>query len=174
MATTLPKDYTVIDIETTGLSGRTCQIIEVAAIRYRNHEESGQYTSFAYAGYVPRFIADLTGIRQDMIDDAPSESEVLDELVGFIGGDTLIGHNIIRFDAPFIETRYRILIDRAFSLGNRKIDTLALARRAMPNLYNHKLDTVASALNIRNRNAHRAFSDVETTQKCYCHFFREG
>jgi DNA polymerase III epsilon subunit family exonuclease len=170
MKTELPNDYTVIDIETTGLSGRECQIIEVAAIRYRGHKESGVYTSFAYAEYVPYFITDLTGIRQEMLDDAPVESVVLDELLYFIGDDALIGHNIVRFDAPFIEARYRILIDRSFSLKNRKIDTLALARRDMPGLCNHKLGTIASALKIKNKNEHRAFYDVETTQKCYRHF----
>jgi DNA polymerase III epsilon subunit family exonuclease len=166
----LPENYTVIDIETTGLSGHTCQIIEIAAIRYRNHEEAGRYTSFVYAEYIPGFITGLTGIRQEMVDGAPVESVALDELIDFIGDDILIGHNIIRFDAPFIEARYRMLIDRSFSLKNRTIDTLALARRILPGLHNHKLETVASALGVTNDCAHRAFSDVEATHQCYRHF----
>jgi DNA polymerase-3 subunit epsilon len=170
MRADLPENYTVIDIETTGLSGHTCQIIEVAAVRYRRHAEAGRYVSLAYAEYIPYFITNLTGIKQDMVDGAPVESVVLDELLDFIGGDTLIGHNIVRFDAPFIEARYRFLIDRSFSLKNRKIDTLALARRAMPGLRNHQLGTVASALKIRNEDAHRALSDVVATHRCYRHF----
>jgi DNA polymerase III epsilon subunit family exonuclease len=170
MRTELPENYTVIDIETTGLSGHKCQIIEVAAARYREHTESGVYVSLAYAEYIPHFITDLTGISQEMVESAPVESVVLDELMDFIGDDTLIGHNIVRFDAPFIETRYRFLIDRSFSLKNRTIDTLALARRAMPDLRNHQLGTVTSALAIRNTNAHRALSDVDATHQCYRHF----
>jgi DNA polymerase III epsilon subunit family exonuclease len=170
----LPENYTVIDIETTGLSGYKCQIIEIAAIRYRDHEESGRYASLVYAEYIPGFITGLTGINQRMVDNAPVESVALDELIDFIGDDILIGHNIARFDAPFIEIRYRILVDRSFSLKNRTIDTLYLARRALPGLQNHKLGTVASALNIENSRAHRAFSDVEATHKCYRHFCKCG
>lgn len=36
----LPNDYTVIDIETTGLSPEYDSIIELAAVRVRNDEES--------------------------------------------------------------------------------------------------------------------------------------
>jgi DNA polymerase-3 subunit epsilon len=170
MSAELPENYTVIDIETTGLSGHKCQIIEVAAVRYRGHVEAGTYVSFAYAEYIPYFITNLTGIKQEMVDGAPVESVVLDKLMDFIGDDTLIGHNIVRFDAPFIEARYRFLIDRSFSLKNRKIDTLALARRCLPDLRNHQLGTVASALEVGNKNAHRALSDVVATHQCYRHF----
>jgi DNA polymerase-3 subunit epsilon len=170
MRSEFPENYTVIDIETTGLSGHKCQIIEVAAVRYREHTESGVYVSLAYAEYIPYFITNLTGINQEMVDGAPVESVVLDELMDFIGDDTLVGHNIVRFDAPFIEARYRYLIDRSFSLKNRTVDTLALARRAMPGLRNHQLGTVASALEIRNEDAHRALSDVVATHQCYRHF----
>jgi DNA polymerase-3 subunit epsilon len=166
----LPENYTVIDIETTGLSGHKSQIIEVAAVRYRGHVEAAGYVSFAYAEYIPRFITNLTGIDQGMVDGAPVESVVLDEFMDFIGDDALVGHNIVRFDAPFIEARYRYLIDRSFSLKNRKIDTLALARRAMPGLHNHKLGTVAAALDITNEDAHRALADVVATHGCYRHF----
>lgn len=34
-----PKDYTVIDIETSGISPTDSEIIEISAVRYRNCEK---------------------------------------------------------------------------------------------------------------------------------------
>jgi DNA polymerase-3 subunit epsilon len=106
-----PTDYTVIDIETTGLDLFYNSIIEVSAIRVRNSEVQDKFSSlikppkhYSFEDsdyyYVDEFITKLTGITNEMLDDAPEVTEVLPEFVESIGDDILIGHNVI-FDINF-------------------------------------------------------------------------
>lgn len=47
------------------------------------------------------------------------------------------------------------------------LDTVTMARILLPNLHNHKLDTVAKELEISLENHHRAVDDAEATALIY-------
>ena len=73
-----PEDYCVVDIETTGLSPEECEIIEIAAVRYRNGEKSAVFSTFVKpCNAISAFITQLTGITNEMVADASDISEAI-------------------------------------------------------------------------------------------------
>ena len=60
-----PSDYVVIDFETNGLEPRTCGIIQMAAVRYRNDVKVDTFTSFVYTTIIPPKVSELTSITLD-------------------------------------------------------------------------------------------------------------
>ena len=87
----LPDNYTVIDIETTGLDSTLDNILEISAVKVRNNTITDSFSSLVhYAEELPEFITELTGITNDMVKDAPSLDMVLNNFYNFIGNDILI------------------------------------------------------------------------------------
>ncbi len=153
--------FCVIDIETTGGSGAD-SITEVGAMKVCGGEVQGTFqTLLACAGPIPPEITHLTGITTAMVDTAPPIGQVLANLVEFVHGSVLVGHNV-RFDLRFLEAE----LQRAGypSFGCPVIDTLALARRLVRDeTDNCRLGTLAEALQLDHRPTHRAFTDVLAT-----------
>lgn len=169
----LPLDYVVVDIETTGLDSRFCDIIEVAAIKYVNGMETNRFASLIQPPpvwglddnqyFVDDFITQLTGITNEMLSTAPVAADVIPQFLQFIGDSPLIGHNV-HFDVNF-------LYDNALPLGlilkNDFINTVRIAKKVLPNLPHHRLSDISAALNLPPYRAHRAVADCETTNACY-------
>ena len=114
-------------------------------------------------GAIPPEITKLTGISQEMTAGAPDELTALQMFFRFVGkradgGDVLlIAHNA-DFDTGFL----RAAADRhGVPFTNPYLDTLALARYLLPDLKNHKLDTVANHYKRGDFNHHRACDDAE-------------
>ena len=62
----LPKDYCVVDIETTGLSPSDCEVIELSAVRYRQLKKIDSFHTLvisAALNVVIAFIAALPAVR---------------------------------------------------------------------------------------------------------------
>src|SRR5262249_21157693 len=95
-------DFVVLDTETTGLRPGPDRVIEVAAVRVRNGEIVDSFQSLINPGRpLPPFIVRFTGISQDMLQDAPMAREVMPDLLQFIDGAILVGHNL-GFDLNFL------------------------------------------------------------------------
>lgn len=78
--------YTVIDIETTGLSKNYHQITEIAAAKIRAGKIVEQYQTLVNPHVrIPRFITNLTGIDNMMVKNAPVIKQVLPSFVDFLG-----------------------------------------------------------------------------------------
>ena len=62
------SDYTVLDIETTGLSHTKDEIIEISALKIRNNKVSDEFSKLVkpYA-QISSFITYLTGITNEMV-----------------------------------------------------------------------------------------------------------
>ena len=62
------NDFTVVDIETTGLSSWGAEIIEISAIRFRGGERTAVFSSLLKPKYaIPYFITSLTGITKILL-----------------------------------------------------------------------------------------------------------
>ena len=67
----LDETWIALDLETTGLSPRGDEIIEVGAVRFRGDEVLDTFETFVNPGRtLSPFIVDLTGIRQRDVDAA--------------------------------------------------------------------------------------------------------
>ena len=101
------RNYTVIDIETTGLSPLEDEIIELSALKVRDNKVVKEFSSLINPNKeISDFISSLTGITQSMVQNAPDIKTVLPLFIDFIGDDTVLGHNV-SFDLGFIRTKYK-------------------------------------------------------------------
>lgn len=165
-----PKDYTIIDIETTGLLSGINEIIEVAALKVRNDTVTESFSSLIKPTLkISAFITNLTGITNNMVNQAPQANKVLREFYWFVNKDILMGHNV-NFDINFLYDN--LLYHNNLILDNPFVDTLRLSRRILPNLENHKQTTIAEYFGIATVGAHRALRDCEICHKCYLNLKR--
>ena len=173
----LPRDYTVVDTETTGLSTESCCLIEVSALRVREGQVAAEFSTLIrppwrevqkngqwQQGYVDDFIQGLTGITDEMLEGAPLPEEALPQVEDFLGRDLLLGHNV-GFDTAFLYDSFQKYLGRP--LGNNSLDQLRLARKLLPQLPHHRLGDVAAALGVPYEGAHRALADCWITYGCY-------
>ena len=172
-----PNDYTVIDTETTGFDLVYNSIIEVAAVRVRDGKVQDKFSSLikptkhtylTEAGegyyYVDEFIAKLTGITNEMLEEAPEAVDALPAFVQFIGDDILVAHNA-NFDINFLyETMSKVL---GQPLKNDFIDTMRLSRKLFPASEHHRSCDLAKNCGVPYENAHRALNDSIITCSCF-------
>ncbi len=161
-------DFTVFDIETTGLKADRCDIIEVGAVRLHDGKVTQRFQSFIDDGVViPNEITKLTGITQAMLEGAPTTREVLERFRAFAEGSTLVAHNA-SFDTGFIThhgDRFGIMFPMPYA------DTLMLSRYLLRDeLENHKLDTISAYFNVDMGSHHRADDDANTCAEILLHF----
>ena len=143
----------------------------VSALKYRNEELKDSFSTLIKpAEPISRFITHLTGITNEMVKDAPDIAEVMQSFYDFVGKDILIGHNV-NFDVNFLYDK--LWIHNGLILDNSFVDTLRLARKALPHLKNHKQTTIAEHYGIATKGAHRALRDCEICNACYLNLKRE-
>jgi DNA polymerase III subunit epsilon len=159
----------MLDFETTGLSPAAgARITEVAALKIQDGRIVDRYVSLVNCHvHVPAFITSLTGITQKMVDSAPCVSQVVPELLEFIGDDALSAHNA-SFDEKFLIAESR---DLGLTPRHRRlVCSLKLSRRVFPGLPSYKLGTLSSSLGIRFKGtAHRAEADAEVSANVLLH-----
>lgn len=160
----MPDNYTVIDIETTGLSPYSDEIIELSGLKIRNNRVVKEFSSLINPQReVNNFIANLTGITNSMLKTAPNIEEILPKFIDFISDDTILGHNI-RFDIGFIQNKLQKYFSK--SLANKTMDTRNIAK-AQLNLSSYKLTNIAKQYNINTDNNHRGLKDCYITYEVY-------
>lgn len=165
--TKISSDYTVLDIETTGLDPCFDEIIEISALRVRSADVTDTFSSLVKPSEpVSDFITELTGITNEMLDDAPPIYDVLPRFIRFVGDDIVVGHNV-NFDINFLYDQSACLGLPPF--GNDFLDTMRLSRKLFPELKNHKLDTLAQFFEVPRSISHRATADCEATNSIYRH-----
>src|SRR5699024_690982 len=153
--------YVVFDVETTGLSAIYDTIIELAGVKIQNGEIIDRFESFANPHKpISQTITDLTGITDDMVRDAPEVEDVLKDFYEWSSDSALVAHNA-SFDIGFLNQGYK-RIDYN-KVENPVIDTLELARFLIPELKNHRLNTLCKHLDIELTQHHRAIYDAEAT-----------
>lgn len=151
----IEDDVVVLDTETTGLSHRENELIEIAAARLHGREIVERFDTFVKpSGPIPPEITTLTGITDADVLHAPSAEEAVAALADFTGGAPVIAHNA-SFDRGFIEA-----VRGGEDVSDIWIDSLALSRIALPRLRSHKLASMAELFGCPGV-SHRADADVE-------------
>ena len=163
----LPNDFVVIDLETTGLSSKYDLILELSAIRVKNgnaEEDFSSLVKYHDDQEVYEYITELTGITTDMIREAPHIDDVFPQFIDFVGDSVVVGHNV-NFDVNFIYDEMMSRYDKPFK--NDFIDTMRLSRRLHPEYPHHRLCDLCVRYCIDQDIEHRALADCESTLKCY-------
>ncbi len=162
---TYPKNYVVLDIETTGLSPQTNEIIELSAIKVIDGEIKEQFSKLIKPkSYVNSHVSSLTGITNEMLQDAPQIEKVLVEFKHFCSDSIVLGHNI-NFDISFINAKLKECYNESFN--NDYVDTLQIARKLLPQLPSKKLGQIAKYFKLNTDGMHRGLKDCIVTHHCY-------
>lgn len=152
----------VFDFETTGQNPELGdRPIEVGAVCIEKSVITDRFQSLMNPGFpVTSFIESLTGIGNDVLEEAPPCGEVIAKFSDWMGQTPLVAHNI-RFDSSFLSMELKQL---GQELTNPMACTVRLSRRLYPRAPNHKLSTMVDYLHLDTTGTfHRALADAEMT-----------
>lgn len=154
-----PEDYTVIDTETTGLDACTNDILEIGAVKFRNHIEVERMQTYVKPdGPMSKEAYAINHIAWGSVREADGINVAFAKLIDFVGDDTIVGYNV-GFDIKFLQTRAGI------EIKNPCFDVLNFLKTYLP-MDNYKLGNVKAALGIATE-SHSAIGDCVATQKVY-------
>lgn len=155
--------YVCIDLETTGLEPKKDKIIEIGAVRVDEGKISGEWESLVNPEReLEEKIVELTGIRDEQLAGAKKISEVLPELLAFLGERPLLGHSV-HFDFAFLK---RAAVGEKLVFERQGIDTLKIARKYLKELESRSLSALCAHYEIPHK-AHRALDDARATTALY-------
>lgn len=170
-----PDSFVAFDLETTGLSPEYDEIIEIGAIRFVDDVPTEIFhTLVKPKKKVTEKITSITGITNEMLNDAKSIDEIIPFFIDFIQGDVLVAHNA-SFDISFIlENLYNLGYKK---INNKVIDTLALSRRSVreydyfeecdKKLKNYKLVTLKNEFGLAELSSHNSIDDCKVCAYVY-------
>lgn len=156
--------YAIVDIETTGGSANIEKITEIAIYLHDGQEITGEFVSLVNPERnIPYFITNLTGITNEMVEDAPRFYEIAKTIVELTEGRTFVAHNA-RFDYSFIRQEFKSL---GFNFKRNILDTVALARKLFPGHRSYSLGNICKDLDILINGRHRAAGDALATVRLF-------
>lgn len=169
------KDYISLDLETTGFSPETCEVIEIGAWKIKDGVVVDKFCTLVRPiMYIPRTVQELTGITNEMVADYDTIEPTLLEFFDFCEDLPFLGHNL-PFDYRFLEYRGRFLgLDFTLKGQRQGIDTLVLSKKLLTSS-SYKLNAIADLLEIKveskdNLGYHRAGYDSYVTKLIYDRF----
>ncbi|HWZ58314.1 MAG TPA: 3'-5' exonuclease [Gemmatimonadaceae bacterium] len=157
--------YAVVDVETTGgpfLAGHRITEVAVAVVRDGAIHEVFE-TLVNPERSIPPFVSALTHITWAMVRDKPRFADIRDDLLAALHRKVFVAHNVA-FDWKFVSGE----IARAGGppLAGRRLCTVKLARRVLPQLRRRSLDHLARHYGVRITARHRAGGDAVATAEC--------
>ncbi|MBP9719065.1 MAG: ribonuclease H-like domain-containing protein [Candidatus Levybacteria bacterium] len=160
----LPTSLSFVDIETTGTNPVSGRIIEIGILRVENNELVKTYkTLINPQTYIDPFVQTLTGITPERLENAPTFTQIKDEVLEILKDSVFVAHNV-RFDYGFLRNEFR-RFDHSFSL--KHFCTVKLARLLYPGHTRYNLDSIIERFNIACENRHRAFDDAKVLWEFY-------
>jgi DNA polymerase III subunit epsilon len=152
--------YAIVDIETTGGHANANGITEVAIRIHNGTEITERFETLINPGInIPVYIRALTGISNEMVQKAPSFSEVAPRIFHLLRDKIFVAHNV-NFDYSFLRHH---LNAAGFDLQTKKLCTVRLGRKILPGLPSYSLGKFCNHLGIINTSRHRAAGDAEAT-----------
>ncbi len=158
-------NFVIVDLETTGLSPKNGEIIEIGAIKVVNNEVVDTMDVFVRPSRpLSYFTTNLTGITNEMVAEGLDIETALNVFNEFSDGMRLMAHNA-KFDMSFLNTY--MVKHLGVTIGENAMDTLLLSRAIVKDVPNYKLGTLASRFDIDYSGAHRSLRDCEITLEVY-------
>ena len=152
--------YAIVDIETTGGHASANGITEIAICIHNGKKVIERYSTLVNPHReIPIYISALTGITNDMVQNAPPFEDVAHDVYHLLNNKTFVAHNV-NFDYSFV--RYH-LAAAGYELQCNKLCTVRLGRKIMPGLPSYSLGKLCRHLGIENESRHRAAGDAEAT-----------
>ncbi len=157
--------YVVVDVETTG--GRAYlgdRVTEIACVVVRNGEIVELFETLVNPERsIPPFVTQLTNITWAMVKDAPTFDRIAPDVLRVLQGNVFVAHNAM-FDWRFVTAELSRCAGQR--LRGRRLCTVKLARKVLPQLSRRSLDYVARYYGVEITNRHRAAGDALATARC--------
>jgi len=145
-----------VDLETTGGAAAQDRITEVGIIEV---DEDGvrEWSSLVNPQMpIPAFIQSLTGISNEMVEQAPTFAELADQLHARLADRVFIAHNA-RFDHGFLKNEFK---RTGHAFRPSVLCTVRLSRKLYPGFARHNLDSIAERHRLQVSERHRALGDA--------------
>ena len=158
------NEYVVLDLEMTGLSAKTDQIIEIGAVKIKDNQVIEKMECLVNPKCkIPTRVVELTGITDEMVQKGIDKDEAVEKLLDFIEGYVLVGQNIA-FDYSFLK---QWAVNHKRPLEAKACDTLKLARVFLPAEQSKKLEHLCAYFGIERAREHRALDDAMETWQIF-------
>jgi DNA polymerase-3 subunit epsilon len=161
-------EVVVFDLETTGFYPTNGdEIISFGAVLMRNGEiveNESFYSLVNPKRRIPKAIVELTGITNEMVQDAPDLMQVLHDFMEFVGRRLLIAH-ASGHDKQFLNAA--LWRTSKVNLNHRVLDTMMVAKWLEPNLEGYSLDDLLESCCIPITVRHHALQDSIMTAKLW-------
>ncbi len=152
--------YAVVDLETTGGIPKRDKIIEIGIVVFDGKEIVGSFQSLINPERtIPANITRITGITNEMVEDAPKFYEVAKKVIEMTESCIFVAHNV-RFDYGFLIHEFKSL---GFTYTRRNLCTVKLSRKTFPSLSSYSLGNLIQYFGIEVNNRHRAYDDAYAT-----------
>lgn len=148
--------WAVIDIETTGISPATDEIIDLGYLQFEGTKLINTYSSLVRAEHpVSSFITKLTGLTNEQIKKAPMWAQVEPDLL------SLESHALLAHNANFEESFLKRYFDRLPSGSPRESyqDSLYYLALLFPESSTLNLEHFINLLGIAEKEEHRGLAD---------------
>ena len=156
----MKRKYAVVDLETTGGIPKRDRITEIAIVLFDGEKIIGEFQSLINPERsIPPNITRITGITNEMVEDAPRFYEIAKDVVELTEGCIFVAHNV-RFDYHFLREEFKNL---GFTFTRRNLCTVKLSRKAFPGLNSYSLGNLIRYFKIDVQNRHRAYDDAWAT-----------
>lgn len=153
-----PQGVISIDLETTGLSPLMDKIIELSALKLTPDAQIKSFSTLINPEIdIPKDSTEIHGITNEMVQKAPTWSQVMPQFIEFIEELPLLAHNA-KFDLGFL--MFNLQKSKQLYKNNEVYCSCQYARRSLPQMPNHKLKTLVDELGITLENHHRAEDDA--------------
>lgn len=160
----LPNKIAFVDIETTGTSIYGDRIIEIGILRVENNKLVDTFqTLINPQSYVSPFIEDMTGIRKEELERAPTFNSLKRDILEYLSDCYFVAHNV-RFDYGFLKNEYK---REEITFDPKHFCTVKLSRHLYPHYKKHDLSSIIERFQFDCKNRHRAFDDAKVLWDFY-------
>ena len=152
--------FAIIDTETTGGKPLNDRVTEIAIIVHNGKRVIESYSTLINpCRKIDPFVSGMTGITDEMVQDAPLFSDVVQKIIDLTEGKIFVAHNV-RFDYGVLRNEFKRL---GKTFIRKQLCTVKLSRKIIPGLPSYSLGRLCESLDIQIQNRHRALGDAEAT-----------
>jgi DNA polymerase-3 subunit epsilon len=156
--------FSIVDIETTGGSSKSDKITEIAIYVSDGEKIVDTYESLINPERViPYQITALTGITNQMVEDAPKFFELARKIVEITENTVFVAHNA-SFDYGFVKREFERL---GYRYKRDTLCTVKLSRKLIPGHKSYSLGKICQDIGININDRHRAAGDALATVKLF-------
>lgn len=163
--------FVVVDVETTGSRAYGGdRVTEVAVVRVHNGVATRVFDTLVNPERaIPPSVVAITNITWEMVKDAPRFRDICPQLLGVLEGHVFVAHNAT-FDWRFLSAEIERVTRRP--LQGRKLCTVKMARRLLPQVRRRNLDALQHFYGVENHARHRAGGDAVATAEIFLRMLR--